>query len=182
MKEFNIKITDTEVYLNGKLQYFSCPMDKENKEDDLNKKAIVALADAMNYEAQFLFEEMADRLDEMLDEIDEEDFDMRNFDDELDVVDDEYNDDNDFLQGLLDDAETEEMIGYWLEELVTSFGKSNVDELTAKEISIEIDDIKGTISNESIVLGISEFAEKNIEQYEAYLKVLEEMLNNKEEF
>lgn len=70
MKEFNIKITDTEVYINGKLQYFSCPMDKENKEDDLNKKAIVALANEMDYEAQFLFEEMADRLDE----IDEEDF------------------------------------------------------------------------------------------------------------
>lgn len=74
MKEFNIKITDTDVYINGKLQYFSCPMDKENKEDDLNKKAIVALANEMDYEAIFLFEEMAQRLDEMLDEIDEEDF------------------------------------------------------------------------------------------------------------
>jgi hypothetical protein len=94
---------------------------------------------------------------------------------------DDEDDDNDFLQGLMDDAETEEMIGYWLEQLLDSFGKSNVDELTAEEISIEIDDIKGTISNESIVLGISEFAEKNIEQYEAYLEVLEEMLKNKEE-
>ena len=107
---------------------------------------------------------MAQRLDEMLDEIDEE-----------------YEDDNDFLQDLMDDAETEEMIGYWLEELVSSFGKNSVDELTAEEISIEIDDTKGTISNESIVLGISEFAEQNIKQYEAYLKVLEEMLKNKEE-
>ena len=73
MKEFNIKITDTDVYINGKLQYFSTKMDKENHEDDLNKKVFVALANEMNYEAQFLFEEMADRLDEMLDEI-EEDF------------------------------------------------------------------------------------------------------------
>ena len=94
---------------------------------------------------------------------------------------DDEDDDNDFLQDLIDDAETEEMIGYWLEELVSSFGKNSVDELTAEEISIEIDDIKGTISNESIVLGISEFAEQNIKQYEAYLKVLEEMLKNKEE-
>ena len=94
---------------------------------------------------------------------------------------DDEDDDNDFLQDLMDDAETEEMIGYWLEQLLVSFGKSNVDELTAEEISIEIDDIKGTISNESIVLGISEFAEKNIEHYEAYLEVLEEMLKNKEE-
>lgn len=73
MKEFSIKITDTEVYINGELQYFSCPMDKENKEDDLNKKAILALAGEMGYEAVFLFEEMAYRLEEMLDEI-EEDF------------------------------------------------------------------------------------------------------------
>lgn len=72
MKEYNIKITDTDVYINDKLAYFSCKMDKENKEDDLNKKALVALADEMNYEAIFLFEEMAFRLDEMLDELDEE--------------------------------------------------------------------------------------------------------------
>lgn len=72
MKEFNIKITDTEVYLNGKLQHFSFPMDKENSEDDLNKKVFVALASEMDYEAQFLFEEMADRLDEILNEIEED--------------------------------------------------------------------------------------------------------------
>lgn len=72
MKKFNIKITDTDVYINGELCEFSCPMDKENKEDDLNKKAILALADEMGYEATFLFEEMADRLWEMLDEIDKE--------------------------------------------------------------------------------------------------------------
>ena len=72
MKEFNIKITDTDVYINDKLCECSCPMDKESKEDDLNKRAILALADEMGYEATFLFEEMADRLWEMLDEIDEE--------------------------------------------------------------------------------------------------------------
>lgn len=72
MKEFNIKITDTEVYINGKLCECAYPMDKDNHEDDLNKRALLALADTMGYEAVFLFEEMADRLDEMLDEIDEE--------------------------------------------------------------------------------------------------------------
>ena len=74
MKEFNIKITDTGVYINDKLCDFASDMDKENKEDDLNKKAILALADEMGYEAIFLFEEMADRLDEMLNDFDEEDF------------------------------------------------------------------------------------------------------------
>lgn len=47
------------------------PMDKENHEDDLNKRAILALANEMGYEAIFLFEEMADRLDEMLDELED---------------------------------------------------------------------------------------------------------------
>ena len=163
MKEFNIKITDTEVYINGKIRYFDCPMDTENKEDDLNKKAILALAGEMGYEAQFLFEEMADRLEEMLDEIDEE-----------------YDYDNDFLQGLMDDAETEGMVACWIEQLLEATGKSNVDELTVEEIRVEIDDIEGTIQNEEIVLGISEFAEKNIAHYKAYLEVLEEMLNDKE--
>lgn len=72
MKKFVIEITDTDVYINGKLQYCAYPMDKENHEDDLNKRAILCLAGEMNYEATFLFEEMADRLWEMLDELDED--------------------------------------------------------------------------------------------------------------
>ena len=94
---------------------------------------------------------------------------------------DDDDDDNDFLQDLLDEDETESFIECWLNQLLEATGKPNVDELTAEEIRAEIDDIKGTISNEEIVLGISEFAEKNIEQYEAYLERLEEMLKNKEE-
>jgi len=72
MKEFNIKITDNEVYINGKLCECAYPMNKDDHEDDLNQRAILALADEMGYEAVFLFEEMAGRLDEMLDEIEEE--------------------------------------------------------------------------------------------------------------
>ena len=49
---------------------FECKMDKENHEDDMNKKAILALANEMGYEPTFLFEEMADRLNEMLGEED----------------------------------------------------------------------------------------------------------------
>ena len=98
-----------------------------------------------------------------------------------DDLDEDYDDDNDFLQDLMDEAVTEENIEIWLDQLLESTGKSNVDELTAEEIRAEIDDIKGTIRNEEIVLGISEFAEENIKQFEVYLEVLEEMLNNKEE-
>ena len=43
----------------------------KNKEDDLNKKAILVLANEMGYEATFLFQEMGDRLEEMLDEFEE---------------------------------------------------------------------------------------------------------------
>lgn len=67
MKKFTIEITDTNVYINGKLHIFGCKMDKENHEDDMNKKAILALANEMDYEPTPLFEEMADRLNEMLD-------------------------------------------------------------------------------------------------------------------
>lgn len=159
MKEFNIKITDTDVYINGKLQYFSCPMDKENKEDDLNKKAFVALANEMDYEAQFLFEEMAYRLEEMLDEVE---------------------DDNDFLQDLIDDDCIEETITIWLDNLIEATGKSSIEELTAEEIRAEIEEMKGTIRNEECLLGVYEFAEENLKQMFKYLERLEEMLNNKE--
>lgn len=71
MKQFTIKIIDDAVYINDKLCECAMPMDKENHEDDLNKRAILALANEMGYEAIFLFEEMADRLDEMLDELEE---------------------------------------------------------------------------------------------------------------
>ena len=69
MKQFTIKIIDNDVYVNDKLCEFEMPMGKENFEDDLNKKALVALADEMGYEARFLFEEIEHQLDEMLDEV-----------------------------------------------------------------------------------------------------------------
>ena len=68
MKKFTIEITDTDVFINGKLYEFTHRMDKENRKDDMNKRAIVALANEMGYEPVFLFEEMVDRLNEMLDE------------------------------------------------------------------------------------------------------------------
>ena len=72
-KQFIIEITDNDVYVNDHICECAMPMDKENHEDDLNKRAILALADEMGYEATFLFEEMVDRLYEMLDEIEEDD-------------------------------------------------------------------------------------------------------------
>lgn len=65
MKKFTIEITDTDVYINGRLHLFGCKMDKENHEDDMNKKAILALAHEMNYEPVPLFETLVDRLNEI---------------------------------------------------------------------------------------------------------------------
>ena len=71
MKQYTITITDTDVYINDRLCHFAYPMDKTDKEDDLNEKAILALANEMGYEAVYLFEEMTDRLHAMLDELDD---------------------------------------------------------------------------------------------------------------
>lgn len=73
MRAYCITITNEgDIYIDDKLCYFAADMDKNDRKVDLDKKAILALADEMGYEATFLFEEMADRLWEMLDEIKEE--------------------------------------------------------------------------------------------------------------
>lgn len=73
MKEFNIKLIDGEVYINDKLHYFAAKMDNENDVDDLNKKILLALANEMEYEPVYLFEEMADRLHEIIEDVDKGD-------------------------------------------------------------------------------------------------------------
>jgi hypothetical protein len=68
MAIYEILITRENVYINGKFHSFNARMDKDNKDDDLNKKVLLALAHDMGYEPQGLFEEMADRLEEILHE------------------------------------------------------------------------------------------------------------------
>lgn len=68
MQEFNIKITNEGIYINNKLHNNDYIMDKVSKEDDLNKKAILALVNEMGYEATYLFEEITDTLDAMVNE------------------------------------------------------------------------------------------------------------------
>lgn len=106
---------------------------------------------------------------------------MRNFKDEIDIIDEEYDDDNDFLQGLIDEDCIEETINIWLDNLLEATGKSNLEELTAEEIRAEIEEIKGTIRNEEALLGVWEYAEGNLEQMFKYLERLDEMLKHKEE-
>ena len=73
MREYVISITDDgDVFLNGTQCYCILPMDKENDKIDADKRALLALADKMGYETTYLFYEMGDRLEEILDEIDRE--------------------------------------------------------------------------------------------------------------
>lgn len=69
VKRYFVTIDGENIYINGELHHFSTDMDKTNREDDLNKKALLALACEMGYEATYLFEEMVDRLYEMLKEV-----------------------------------------------------------------------------------------------------------------
>jgi hypothetical protein len=137
MKEFYIKITDAEVYINDELCKFTYAMDKDDKEDDLNKKAILALANQMGYEATYLFEEMAGRIHTILDEIEEE-FKMN------------------------------ETVKIWIEELGNP---------TKEEIKAEIEEVKGTISNEKLWALSDDIHYENIKVLEEYLEVLEDMLS-----
>ena len=70
MKEFNIKIDGYNIFINNELHQFAATMDIDDMDDDLNKKAILALANEMGYEPVYLFEEMADRLHEIVEEVD----------------------------------------------------------------------------------------------------------------
>lgn len=90
-----------------------------------------------------------------------------------------YNADDDFLQALADESATKSMVEYWIEQLLESTGKSNTNELTNEEIRKEIEEIKGTIRNEKILIGITDYAEENIKQFEVYIEKLEEMLSDK---
>ena len=66
MIEYTVRISDNgEIYVNGELHDFDNCMDTSDKEDDLNEKALVALADAMGYEVTVLFDEMSSRLWEL---------------------------------------------------------------------------------------------------------------------
>jgi hypothetical protein len=69
MKKYEITITDDcKVIINGNYHSFDNDMDVKNSEDDLNKKVLLALANEMDYEPQFLFEEMVQCLTEMIDD------------------------------------------------------------------------------------------------------------------
>lgn len=136
------------------------------------RQALIALADFFGYDpaSVLCFDEDCGA--------DESSIDNGEYD-----TDDEYDDNNDFLSEIAIEAVDEETVNIWVDALLETTGKSDVNDLTAEEIRKEIEEVKGTISNEAITLGLPDsFAEENIRTLKAYLGRLETMLNNKEEF
>lgn len=79
-----------------------------------------------------------------------------------------------------------ETVQIWLDDLVERTGCDTIDQLTREEILAEVQEVRGTISNERIwELGydgeepINPHTE-NIEVLVEYLEVLDGMLKNKE--
>lgn len=78
-----------------------------------------------------------------------------------------------FLESLAQNMALDETVHIWFDTLLKSVGKLSVEELTQKEILNEIEEVKGTIENEKIALGLpGSFAEENIERYNTYLEML----------
>lgn len=80
-----------------------------------------------------------------------------------------------------------ETVQIWLDDLVERTGCDTVDQLTREEILAEVEEVRGTISNERIwELGydgeepINPHTENIIVLVE-YLEVLDDMLKNKED-
>lgn len=132
-----------------------------NKITDESKRALIALANFYGYEPAHL--------------LDFEGLGEYEFEDDID-------DDNDFLQGLANEAATEETIEIWFSMLLESTGKSSVNELTVEELRKEKEEVEGTIRNEEITLGLpNSFAKANIHTLIEYLVRIDEMLKNKGE-
>lgn len=72
----------------------------------------------------------------------------------------------------------EEMICFWVNELLTSKGKTSTDQLTAEEIQEEIEEVDGTISNERMWAHSDPIHLENIANLDAYRERLKEMLED----
>ena len=66
-----------------------------------------------------------------------------------------------------------ETVKIWLDDLLKSTGKSTTEQLTREEILAEIEEIRGTISNERLWARADPIHEENIVVLIEYLIVLE---------
>lgn len=69
-----------------------------------------------------------------------------------------------------------EFLNVWTEELLKNNNKKSLDDLTAEELSTEIEEVKGTISNERLWAHADSIHEENVANLVEYLGLLEECL------
>lgn len=69
-----------------------------------------------------------------------------------------------------------EIINIWLENLLAQHNKKELSELTAKEIQVEIEEIKGTIENEELWAKCNPIHLENIITLNEYLERLKNIL------
>ena len=93
---------------------------------------------------------------------------------------DEDDEDDDFLSDLADEAAIDEMCRSWIGELLERLDKDSIEDLTIKDLRDEIEEMHGTIENESILIGVSGYAKENIKQFKAYIEYLEALIEEKE--
>lgn len=72
------------------------------------------------------------------------------------------------------------ILNIWLDNLLEDAGKTTLSELTAEEIRAEIEEVEGTISNERLWAHVDSIHEENIAVLLEYLKLLNEILSDKE--
>lgn len=79
----------------------------------------------------------------------------------------------------------DEVVKLWMDDLLEKSGKSSLDELTPEEISAEIEEVKGTLRNESVwaladvANGPDNTHAENVATLEAYLTELNDLLDSR---
>ena len=94
----------------------------------------------------------------------------------------EYDPDEDFLSSLADEAAEEDQIEIWLDNLLNATNKTSIDELTAKELLAEMDEVVETINIEKIWAKSDVIHEENVRHNVAYLKKLADLLDARMKF
>lgn len=81
---------------------------------------------------------------------------------------------------LEDFVVSDELINIWLKERFLSKGKTSPEQLTAEEIQEEIEEMRGTISNERLWAQTDAIHWENVANLEAYISRLKKFLEEAE--
>lgn len=134
-----------------------------NKIIDETKQAFIALADFYGYEPAHLLDFNGTCEYEFEDDINEDE-----------------DDDNDFLEEIAFEAACEETIQIWIDGLLERCGKTSIEELTTDELKAEIEETEGEIDNQNIWALADDMFSDNIINLKGYKDKLETILHQKE--